>query len=336
MKNTNTIVDVQNDKSFYTLHQNLQNFSPEATTLIKTASVDYDQLEQLPTTAFAWPEMRKFAMHTKEHTALSMIYAHEQDVPAVVHGALEKAASLYNIELKELPVEKTASLKTSFDSNDYLIPEKGLCKIASSDDIELGVEFLKRNQKYMDVMASAHANKVLYKKASALKVELPAHINQEAGMTMCKIATLTEWLETRAYVAKETKHKEAFTKLAQVLVDEHRELNSREVMLKVATTIAILDVEAGLSDKYHKSLATPMQTVFNSTKLAEETIYFGGKMLPLSSFMKLSPEQYSDVLGDDSIGEITDESGALDENKLRDILPTIPADLQMALLSSIE
>lgn len=329
---TTPISDVQSDKRFIVLHSKMQDFTQNASEFIKTAEISYDDMAELPVTAFAWPEMRKFAMHNKEHTALSLIYAHGEEVPSHVTSNLEKAAALYEIKLEEKPLSKIASTQeTSIVRDDYLLPDEGMCKVASIGDIELGIEFLRRNSQSMGIMSMAHANKVLCKKASELKVELPVKVYQEAGLTKCNLEKLGEWLETRAVVAKNPKHKEAYTKLANVVDPKSKEPITRSTLLKVATTIAIVDEESGLARKYRSGIETPMSSVFNTEKVAEETVYFGGHNLPLSNFVKVNADVYAQVLGDDVLDEITTE-GQLDEAKLMDILTTLPADLQQALL----
>lgn len=329
---SNSISDVQSDVSFKVFHNKLQGFTEDAREFIKTASIDYDELSSLPTTAFAWPEMRKFAMHNKEHAALSMIYSHGESVPSHVTQNLEKAASLYDISLKEVPLTKVASSNTTpIVSGDYLLPQEKMCKVASASDIELGVEFLKRNGQFMGVMKLAHANKVLCKKASELNVNIPMKVYKEAGLVKCNLEKLGEWLETRAVVAKETKHKVGYEKLAQVVSPSSKEPITRNTLLKVATTIAILDEDSGISSKYRNGIETPMSSVFNTEKVAEETMYFGGQNIPVSSFAKLDEDIYSQVLGDDVVNEITTD-GNIDYAKVMDIMHTLPADLQQALV----
>lgn len=325
------ITDVQSDKSFKVLFNKIQDFQEGTADFIKTAQINYDELGSLPDTAFAWPEMRKLAMHTKEHTALSLIYANGENIPSHVKQTLEKAAALYDISLQEKDFSKTASSnETPFIDDDYLIPERKMCKVASVNDIELGVEFLKRNSKSLDVMSLAHANKVLCKKASENEYTLPIRVHQEAGLVLCNLEKLAEWLETRSLIAKEQKHKDGYTKLASVVSPESKEPITRNSLIKVATTIAILDEASGIDSKYHRGIETPMCSVFNTEKVAEETIVFGGTNVPLSNFARVNMDVYSKILGDDILEEITTD-GELDHSKLMDVMQTLPADLQQTL-----
>ena len=77
-------------------------------------------------------------------------------------------------------------------------------------------------------------------------------------------------------------------------------------------------------------LPDPMMTVFNTEKLAEESLYFGGQNIPFSKFLQTDSDIYAQVLGDDIVDEISTD-GSIDAVKLRDVLVTLPADLQVAL-----
>lgn len=320
--------DVSSDKSFKVLHQKLQNFTESASDFIKTASIDYDELHGLPESAFAWPEFRKYAMHNKEHAALSLVYAQGEKLPKDVTDRLEKAAALYGIDLKEKPAEPITKTAAEVNTSEYLLPEQNMCKVASANDVQLGIEFLTRNKKYLGVEKTAHANKVLCQKAHEFGVSIPKHLYQSAGLTECNLEKMAEWVETRAMLTKGA-HSESFTKLAKA-ISENKESTSRETLLKVASTIATLDQAAGLTKEYYTKLPDPMMTVFNTEKLAEESLYFGGQNIPFSKFLQTDSDIYAQVLGDDIVDEISTD-GSIDAVKLRDVLVTLPADLQVAL-----
>ena len=96
------ICDQYSDKSFRVLYRKLQDYPGETRDLIKTASIDYEEAEKLPATAFAWPEMRKFAVHDSAHAALSKVYASGENVPSYVTNNIDKALDLYNVQMPEL------------------------------------------------------------------------------------------------------------------------------------------------------------------------------------------------------------------------------------------
>ena len=330
--------DIQSDKSFKVLHEKLQDFSDSTVEMIKTANVnvDYEELNKLPDSAFAWPEFRKYAMHTKDHATVSLVYAQSENVPAEVTERLEKAASLYDISLENKPLEKVASVK-EYNRNEYLIPndeeQTGMCKVASEQDVHHGIRMITRNRKFLGIEKLAHANKVLCEKARQYQMDLDPSVAQSAGLTQCNLEKVAEWVEVRAMLAKEQETKDSFTKLANTLKVAPPS-TTRETLLKVASTIANLDEQAELTSSYFTKLPDPMLTVFNTTKLAEETLYFGGQNVPFSKFLETDTDVYAQVLGDDVVEEITTD-GILDAVKLRDILVTLPADLQVALLPHV-
>ena len=334
--------DASTDKSLRVLFHKLQEVDPSTSEMIKTAnvSIDYDELDKLPDTAFAWPEFRKYAMHTKHHAVISSVYALGATLPNEVTDRLEKAAAMYGIDVrpKDSTLTKTASTdEPSFSPSDHLIVDHdgkgGMCKVASAQDVKLGIEFITRNRKMLSVEKIAHAHKVIYDKSQQLGLDVPSHVSQAAGLTVCDREKLAEWVETRACLVKDKNSKcaEAYEKLASAINGKGGHYATRNTLLKTASVIANLDQEAGLTSHYFTKLPDPMQTVFNTTKVAEESLYFGGQNVPFSKFLETDPDIYAQVLGDDVIEEITTD-GILDAAKLRDVLVTLPADLQVALV----
>lgn len=342
MGNKTSAPDVSSDKSFRVLFHKLQNVDESTAEMIKTANmnINYDELASLPDSAFAWPEFKKYAMHTKDHAALSLIYAQGEKLPSDVTERLEKAASLYGIDIKTKPITKTAAAHDvpSFSPSDHLVVSNdkhgGMCKIASAQDITYGIEFVVRNRKHLPIEKLAHANKVLCEKAQQFGTAVPIHVSQSAGLTQCDREKLAEWVETRACLTSNEKCKKSFEKLAQAIAGKGGQFATRNTLIKTASVIANLDKEANLTRHYFLKLPDPMQTVFNTTKIAEENLYFGGQNVPFSKFLETDPDIYAQVLGDDVVEEITTD-GILDAAKLRDILVTLPADLQVALLPHV-
>lgn len=68
------IIDAYNDAAFGVLY-NMVLRHPGTEPLLKTAEVDAADLTGMPDSVFAWPEARKFPIHTKEATVLSALYA---------------------------------------------------------------------------------------------------------------------------------------------------------------------------------------------------------------------------------------------------------------------
>ena len=97
-----------------------------------------------------------------------------------------------------------------------------------------------------------------------------------------------------------------------------------------AAAVQELDLNSGLQKYYGKSLPSPQETVFNAKTAMGRSIDLAGKSVPLAALLKHDPNTFGDILGDDIVGEISDE-GSISEGKLVEILPTLPRDMQELL-----
>ena len=325
--------DQFSDRSFRVLSRKLREFGPDAKALIKTAEIDYDACENLPETAYAWPEMRKFAIHTPEHAALSTIYAQGEKLPSYVEENLEKAACLYDIDLPAMVKEAEEVVE---DPSDYLIPHRKFGKITEKGHVKQACQFFSDNYKKMDLDTRANAAATLVKKASAYDCRISPSFYKHAGLTQTNRKVLGEWLEVRSNLTRE-KHAQIsqnFEKLAEyVQCPKSFAKATRRDLIKLADTIAVMDTKSGLATKYDLTLPDPLLTVFNTTKLAEASIDLAGKSVSVNALLNVDVQTYGDILGDDIIPEIS-EDGQLKEAELLDLLKTLPSDLQSLLVST--
>lgn len=326
------IHDQYSDKSFRVFAQKIREFGPEARELLKNAEFDPEEAEALPSHAFAWPEMRKYAIHKREHAVLSRIYAHGENIPEHVSDNLEKAAELYGVELS--PMEKIAEEPVE-DINDYMIPQQKFGKITSKGQVKEAANFFSNNYKKMDLETRAHAAATLVKKARQFDCKISPTFYKHAGLTLTNPKVLGEWLEVRSNLTKDDTIRSGFTKMAEHVQDPQKfKIGTRQDLIKLADTISVLDEKAGLPAKYDITLPDPLLTVFNTSKFAEETINLANKDVPVSKLFALDPETYGDVLGADIVPEISKDGELIEENLL-DVLKTLPADLQSLLVSSL-
>ena len=232
--------------------------------------------------------------------------------------------------------EKVAEETLPENINDYLIPQMRLGKITDEETVKEASRFFTNNYKKMNMETRVNAAVTLVKKASEYDVEIPTRIYKHAGMTQTNRKVLTEWIDARKEAsANNQKISECYEKLASFTRNRHNNLNSRADLLKLSDALYDLDKKANLVKCYDRTLPDPITTVFNTTKLAEDTILLGGKDIPASTLMSLAPENYSDVLGDDIVPEITDDAGKLDQESLIALLKTLPADMQINLVNSL-
>jgi hypothetical protein len=328
------IHDQFTDRGLRVLADKIRNFGPEMREMIKTAEIDYDDSATLPSSAFAWPEERRLAIHTPEHAALSLVYASGESLPKQVRDRLEKAAELHEVPAAEL--EKVASEAAPENFSDYLIPQRKFGRIETREHVKEAEEFFTNNYKKLDLMTRANAAATLVKHAKVHGVKLKQSLFKHAGLTQTSPKVMGEWLEVRAGMSKEASHKTAFTKLAGFVQDKEKfHVASRGDLIKLAETISELDEKAGLIGRYDRDIPDAMLTVFNTVKTAEETVCLGAKDVPVSKLVNFSPKDYGDVLGDDIVGEISDKQGNIKEAELLDVLKTLPADLQAVLVRSL-
>ena len=147
----------------------------------------------------------------------------------------------------------------------------------------------------------------------------------------CDTHKTAEWIEARALAAPNSA--DAYLKLAS-LVRNADEKTTRADLTKVAAAVQELDDNSGLSKYYGKSLPNPQETVFNSKIAMGKSLELAGKEVPISKLLGLSPSDYGDVLGDDMISEISSD-GNLSEQKLLEILPTLPMDMKDMLVRKL-
>jgi hypothetical protein len=328
------LTDQYTDKSFRVLHSKLSSFPSEVKDLIKTAEINYTEVQELPTTSFAWPEMRKYALHTKEHAVLSKIYSTGEEIPSRVKESIDKALDLYDVKVPQ--EEKVASENTSPENiQDYLIPHMQLGKMEDASTVKEASRFFTNNFKKMNMETRVNAAVNLVKKASQHNVKVPSKIYKHAGLTCTNRKVLNEWLEARQLASKHAEASKSYEKLASYVGNKNNDLSSRADLLKIADAIYTLDKKAELVKHYDRSLPDPVLTVFNTVKLAEETVSLAGKDVSVTKLMGLSKENYADALGDDIVPEITDTDGNLEQDSLVDLLKTLPADMQMSLVKNL-
>ncbi len=326
------LVDQYNDTSFKKLYRLINTF-PEAEEHIKTASLDWETNGNRPNTAFAWRERRLFPIDSPSEAALSRLYMEKQaGIPLSVVERCEKALRLYNVDLAFQ--EKQASVP---DLDEYLLPKIKRFRVVDKESVKLAAEALETNQRKLDVETRAEASIRLTKKATELGETLPSYIYKTAGLTVSYTPNMCKWLEARATATADENPavSKAFQKLADAARSQERYIYNRDELVKVADVIGKLDEQCGLVSDYGIHLPDPLQTVFNTDKIAEDTISVAGTPIPVSTLLSIDPEVYSDTFGEDLAQEFVGPDGTIDEVQLSTILPTVPLDLQQALAAQI-
>lgn len=326
------VIDQFSDPTCRHLHKVFNAF-PETEYLIKNASIDTEENEKRADHAFAWPAQRLFPIDSPEQASLSRLYMEGQAVPEHVKAACEKALSIYGIEMP-IRTEKTAAAAEP-DPGEYLLPEQRRFRVRSGDDVKLATDALLRNRRHMNIPERAMAAMNLVKKALHHQVSVPDRVLKMAGYTMSEMNPLADWLEARAERTEDEGIKTAYLKLAEsVRQRPEKTSGERDELVKFADAVSELDVAAGLDKLYDKKIPDPLETVFNTTKIADEMLVLAGRQVPLSQLLAIDPNSYRDAFGEDVAEEFIDEE-EIDPEQLRIILPTVPYDLQQVLATQM-
>lgn len=323
--------DQFHDPSF-TMLFHLLDKQPEVTAFVKHAELAED-VNQLPDSAFAWPEKRFFPIHTAEHTVLSSMYRRKyaEDVPAFVDTSLDKAQDIYGV--KPLLVttqerEKTAQVQPTMT---YLLPRLKRLNVKTAADVPVAEKLLLEQYPKLSLEDRAEGFINLVKVARDMGVPLSNATHQMAGMTVCTTKTAADFIEARRCATKVPLFQQAYEKLAAAVRTRGQLLTDRDELVKVADAIARLDQMADLQHLYDKKLPDPIKTVFNTTKLASDFIDLDGRQVSIQTLATLPTTFWEDVLGPEMVKEVTNTAGDIDTEKLRQIIPTLPLDLKIIL-----
>ena len=328
----NKVIDQFSDPSMRHLFTVFQEH-PESEYLIKNATLNHENNEKRASTEFAWPEARLFPVDSPEQAALSRLYMEKQaGIPPRVVERCDKALELYGIQM---PLQTKTAAEVTIDSNEFLLPEMKRFRVRNKDDVKLAADALQNNRRKMNTVTRARASYNLVKKAVNLGVKVPDPILKMAGVTMSDPDPLKRWIEARIEAAQDETVKEAYQKLLPIVdAQKGRLVSERNELVKFASVLSELDEAAGLDTRYDKDLLNPLDTVFNTNKIAEELMELAGRQVPLQTLLALDPETYRDVFGDDLANEFL-EGDEVDPEMLKVILPTVPLDLQQVLAAQL-
>lgn len=321
------IIDQYNDPTFTHLYV-LTKDKPLARQMLKKASFEKEAAAQLPSSAFAWPDERRFAIHTKEDTLASLLYRQKcASVPSHVDAMLEKAAQIYGLGEHVLASTQT---KTASEQQHtvYALPDEERLPVDDAAQVKVAEHVLNRDFERLSLEKRAGAYQRLVGAAKTHGVELNEFTHKMAGMVACSSDVLRDALETRATAAGPGSVRKAFDKLASELKRAPALLRKRDDLTKLASTIYDLDQKAGLDRHYDRKLPDPLRTVFNTNiKLSEDMCDVAGQPISCAKLMAL-PEGVWDQL---DVPELKKTATAGDSTMFKQIFETLPLDLKVAL-----
>lgn len=321
------IIDQYHGDPLYTQLHVLLKSRPAAREVMKTASFDtqQDTLDNLPSSAFAWEDERRFPVHTKEDTVASILYRSKlgSKVPETVDHKLVKAAKVYGISRDVFSDGKTASEEAPVT---YALPDRERLPLDSVESIKVAEHVLCRDYSRLNLEERATGFSRLVKAASDFDYELQPLSHKMAGLTISSTRTLCDWLEARASVS-EGPHQEAYDKLASELEKAPPYIKDRKSLLKLAGAIGELDKQAGLDAYYDRKLPDPILTVFNTEKIAMLTCDVVGQEVACEELMSLPPEVWEQV----DAPELAELAEAGDETMFKQVFDTMPLDIKVVL-----
>lgn len=331
------IIDQFSDPAFANLFHAVERM-PGVEAFTKTASVDASERDTLPDSAFAWPQERKFPLHTPEHAALSFAYTKLSSViPDGVLSNLRTALDVYGIEAGVFEEkEKVASADKAPPSVDYVLPTFQYLPIKTAADCHSAQDRLAHDLPKLDMTHRATACANLVKLAQEHGVPLRPEFQQLAGLVVSSTKVAQDWIQARVValdklkVANADLLKQAYQKLADGVGSLPPESADRKGLLKVASVVAELDERAGLDKFYDRKLPDAMRTVFNTTKLAGSSVDLNGTFVPVSKLAQLPASVWEDLGGSELANEIA-PGGHVDVSKLATVVDTLPLDLKVQL-----
>lgn len=318
-------MDQQSDITQRTLYQILQE-RPGIDSLVKQASVGIS-LDSLPNSAFADDLGRLYPIDTPANAAMSLAYATKTaNLEDRVSRRLGDAAEIYGILLPPKQQEKVA-----YAVPRYLLPKQKKFGIKTASDVPKAEKALLRVSSKLNTEDLATAATVLVKAARDSDLNVDSRVMQWAGLAQCDTEKTANWLEARELASDDSKG--AYTKLAAVVRHLSSE-NTRDDLTKIAATIGKLDAIYDLQKHYGRRLPNPLETVFSTKTAMEKTVTLAGKDIAVKDLMKKGKGFFEDLLGKDIAEEISSD-GKLDETKLIQELPILPADMLKPIVSKM-
>lgn len=327
------IVDQFSDPAFATLFRQVSRM-PALEGFVKSASVDEEEARSLPDNAFAWPSERKYPLHTPEHAALSYAYTKVAGaIPREVIENLEKAIDVYQIPASTF--EETA-MKVAASEEHYVLPEYKFLPIETAEQVKVAQTRLLEELHKMEIADRATAAANLVKRADELKVTPRVEVMKLAGLVVSDTRDAADWIEARtaSLTGEKLQYKKAYESLADGMRSCPPETYDRNGLLKVAAALAEMDAASGLDKHYDRKLPDPLQTVFNTTKVAGSTIEIAGAHIPLAKLAQLPVSFWEDLGGPELSSEVA-PGGVVDTAKLATVVDTLPLDMKLTLKAQV-
>lgn len=325
-------IDQYNDPAFGMLIKQAERM-PAFGDFVKEADIESGERNTLPDSAFAWPEEKRFPLHTDKHAALSFAYAKVQPrVPPHVMQRIKEALDVYGVQ-NEIFAE-TGVKQAAFSDDAWLLPDLKLYPVLEASDVKVAELRVLNDIPKMDLDHRAIACTNLVKKAQEFGVQLHPETLKFAGMVVSSTKFASEWLEARSTAAPTSALKEAYAKLASEMRKQGEEIKDREKLVKVAAVIAELDEKAGFVKHYDRKMPDAIRTVFNTVKEAATSVDVAGRVISLAKLAALPASFWEDLGGMELSREVA-PGGKVDSSKLAAVVDSLPLDLKLIIKSQV-
>jgi hypothetical protein len=327
------IADQTHDPGFSLLREMVERF-PHLKEMSKTAELDDSEFINLPDSAFAWPAQRMFPIHSKEHTALSLGYRkYASVVPSDVDAILNKAADIYDIDpllYNNVATEKQAS------EEHWLLEEKKRFRVTCAEDVKIAEEIIHQRYQQLPLEDRTEAMFNLVKIAQHFNVSISPSTQKLGAFTITSTQILKNYIGARKIAACKlnSETEKIYEQLEQSFTNTVPYIKDKDYQVKLSETLLALDKKTGLDKLYGIALPDPIQSVWNTTKLAQNQIELNGTLFDKNKLATVPLTFWEDALGEDVISEIA-PNGTIDTNLLAQVLTTLPQDAKTNLVTQL-
>ena len=277
------MIDQTSDQNSVTLYQisqevNLPGFVKEATVS------DPDSLRDVPSKGFAYPELRRFPVHTKADTWLSSAYLHKcagdlsPNTFDKISSAISMAAEFWDIELPDFSSEKVASASADRVSTYGVTFQIGddvhVTHVSTPEDMSKVAAHILESSNYPYLSRQSSARQVI-----AAPAELTAELTNADMCGLHKLAGYGVGTTSAARLAlrqrksamqgnlkslgKEMDSLDELFKQAEE--SESGELLGPEILSKTAALLDAVDRVTLLCDRYTDTFLPGYEQVFQTT-----------------------------------------------------------------------
>lgn len=360
MPSPSVILDPVDDSNRVELVKIAQRY--ELPQFVKQADLDSTMDPgQIAVTAYADPVRKKFPCHNAAATWLSAAYFHEKSAEYHIKDRdricerFEKFADYFAIRpAYDVIVKKAEQLR-----GDDQLPDSHYAYVWQSKDgtkeryypldttanIKVAAEWLYKERDAIPFHnRNVIAHKILEKaaaKGAALGDQLTDFVEKQAGYGIPDPPELYTMLDRRAKLANNQQHRDAIEKLAEAVQRTPRVALQPNELVKLATTVDMLDHAIGLKGNYTDILPRPEDVIFKITytKAASDhqqvCALQTGNIYDKSQLAKLAREDVEDLFGTDFANEVC-TGLEIDPEKMAAVAHTLPrpdAELLEAVLS---